>query len=199
MVGRLGGRQLEVRPAQLFRLVNRRQGLEELHTGREVVDRQAGDGFEQDAARDGRRDEHAQRAQFGDREADSEAADPGKGEPSLNTDEEHPVLDRRGGVEVVDGGTGGIELDDAAYQAGVDLPAEQIALDRDTDGRNVGDRELPGQQFADIDLDALDGAREFQPFNALQAGDGRRQGQHKIARVVLDVGPGNADFGDLDR
>ena len=199
LIGRLRGGQLEVRPAQFFRLVDRGQGLEEFDAGREIVDRKAGVRFEQDAARHRAGNEDAERTQFGNCELDGEATDTGECEAALDADKEHPIDHRGGAVEAVDHRAVGVQLDDAADQAGGDLPAEHVALERDADRGDVDDRELALQEQADIDLDAFDGAGEFEPGHALQAGDRRRQREHEVGRVVLDVAPGDADLGDLDR
>ena len=199
LVGAERGGQLEIGATQFFRLVDRRQGLEELHAGREVVDREAGVRLEQDAARHRAGNEYADRPEFGDRELDGEAADAGHLEAALDADEEHAVDHWRGGVEAVDHRGIGIELDDAADQPGVDLAAEHLALELDADRGDVDDRELALEQQADVDLDPFDGARELEPVHALQAGHRRRQSQHEVGRVVLDVAPGDADLGDPDR
>ena len=56
-----------------------------------------------------------------------------------------------------------VDLEDAADQRRVDLAAEDVALDLDADRRDVDDRELAGEQLADVDLDALDRAGELAP------------------------------------
>ena len=192
-------RQLEVRPAQFFGLVDRRQGLEKLDARREVVDRETGIRFEHDAAGDRSKDVYAQRAEFGNGELDAEAAGAGDREGALDADEEHPLLDRRLIIKCVDHRAGGVELDNAADQASLDLSAEKVALHGHADRSDVGDREFAVQQLFDVDHHAFDRSGELEAADALQAGNAGGKGQLEQLRMTLDVFPGDADLVDLDR
>ena len=193
------GRQREVGPAQLIGLVDRRQGLEELDARREVVDRQAGRRIDDDAGRQARAQEHAERPELGDGEADTEAAHAGEGEAAFHADEEDALVDRRGGVEVADQRTARVELEDAADERRLEIAAEELALHRHADRGDVDDRELAAREPADVDHHAFDRAGELEAGDALDAGDGDRQRQLEVARIGLDVGPGDADLVDVDR
>ena len=91
-----------------------------------------------------------------------------------------------------------IQLDNATDEPGLDLTAEQVALQRYADGSNVHDWELSPGQPADVNYDALDAPGEFQTFHTLDAGDRGRQGQLEVGRIRLDIPPGDADLGDVD-
>ena len=199
LVGRLADRQLERGPAQLLRLVDRRQRLEELDAGEEVVDREADLRHEQDAGGQAHAELDRQRAELGQREPDREPAHAGHREAALDADEQDPLLDRGRRVERVDHAVGRVELEDPADQLRRELAAEHVALDRDADRRDVDDRELAVEQLPDVDLDALDRARELQAGDPLDLLDRRRQRQREVGRVGLDVRPLDPDVLDLDR
>ena len=116
------------------RIVERRQRLEELDAGGEVVDRQARVGFEQDAAGDLDVDEHLERPELGQAEADREAGHPGHREAALDAQVEDALRHRRRVVERADDVVVRVELEDAADEAGVELAAEHLALHLHGDG-----------------------------------------------------------------
>ena len=93
----------------------------------------------------------------------------------------------------------GIELENPADNLGVDLAPEQLALDSHAEGRDVDDGELARAQLADVDLHALDQARELQPRHVGQTADRSRDRDDEIGRIVLDIPPFDADELDLQR
>ncbi len=173
--------------------------MEELDAAGEVVERQARIRVEQDAGRQARAEEDGQRPEVGERQADREPAHAGHAEAAFDPGEEDAGVDRGRRVGVGDDVAAGVDLDDPADQLRVELPAEHVSLDRDADRRDADDRELPGEQLADIDLDALDRAGELEPVHALDAGDARRQCEDEVRRVVDDVVPLEPDRVDVDR
>ena len=92
-----------------------------------------------------------------------------------------------------------VQAQNAADQAGLQLAAEHLALDLDGDRVDGDDRELALGQQGRSDLDALDRPAELQPRHALDPGHGRRQREDEVLRVVLDVGPLDAERVDADR
>ena len=134
--------------------------MEELDAAREVVQREPGGGLEQDPGRQRRADEHRQRAEIGEGEPDREAAHAGQREAALEPGEEDALGDRRRRVGVRDQVAGGVDLEDAPDQGGIELAAEDVPLHLDADRAEADDRELAGEQLADVDLDPLDRAGE---------------------------------------
>src|SRR5262249_31243572 len=122
----------------------------------------------------------------------------GEREAALHAHEEDAVLDWRHRVERVDDAATGIQLDDTADQRRVQFAAEKIAMHRHADRSDVDDRELTGKQLADVNLYAVNGAREAQAGNALESNHLGRQGQDEVSGVLLDVGPLDADGSDAD-
>ncbi len=198
LVGGEVGRQPELRVAQRERVLDRRERLEELDARGEVVDRQTGVGLEQDAAGDLDADERLQRAELAEADADREAGHAGHREAALEAEVEDALEDGRLRVEDADDVVAGVELEDAAHQAGVDLPAEQVALDANGDRVDRDDGELALGEQRRLDLDALDRARDLQARQAGDRRDARRQGEDEVLGVVLDVVPLDADGVDPD-
>ena len=196
LVGRLHRGQPELGAAQGERVVDRGQGLEELDTGGEVRQRETR--VRLDQHRDRGVDEEAQGSELRDGEARLDP-DPRELEPALDADEEDALGHRRRDVEGVDQPPAGVEAQDTAEQPGLEHAAEQLALDLHGDRLDVGDRELAVEQLAHVDLDARDGAGELQAGDALQARHAGRKRQHEVGRIVLDVGPLDADRVDADR
>src|SRR5262249_46157510 len=79
-----------------------------------------------------------------------------------------------------------------------ELAAEQLALHRHADRSNVDDRELAGEQLADVDLHALDGARELKAADALDPGHLGRKRQHEVGWIGLNIRPLDTDLRDAD-
>ncbi len=199
LVGRLRRGQLEVRSAQEFRLVDRRQGLEELDARREVVDGQPRVRLQDNPARHRRRQEHPERAQLRNRKPDAQPANPREREAALHPHEEHPVRHRGRGVEGVDQTPIRIQLQNPPNQPGIDRSPKQIPAHGDANGRNVHDRELAIEERPDVDLHTLNRPRELQPTQTLQPGHARRQNDREVGRIRLDVRPGNPQLRNLDR
>ena len=182
------------RPAQIERVINGRQRFEELDA--------AGEGTDLEAERQRHlrvhRDEHVQRAELGKAEAQMQPH-AGHLEPAINADEEHAVGHRGRAVERVNERPVRIELQDAADQRGLQLAAKHHALHAHAQRGDVDDREFALEEQRRLDLHAFDRAGEFQPFRALDSLDARREREHEVLGVILDVRPLDADRVDLDR
>ena len=192
------GQTVQRRIAQLFRLIERWQGLEELHTRGEVRHRQTGDGLQQD--RDPGSDLYAERTQLGQGEPDGQDADPRQVEAALNTNEEHAVLNSRQSIQGGNDVAGGVELDDPADQGARKFAPEQVPGDRHPDGGDVHDREFAIEQLADVNLHALDRAGEGDTLQPVEPGYAGGDDDLKVGRVLIDVAvPDDAQLVDLDR
>ena len=201
LVGRQVGRRLEGGAAQRHRVGDRRQGVEELHAGDEVVQGQAEWRIEDDPCRQLDGDHQRQRPEIGQGEADTEPGHAEHREGALDACVEDALLHRRGDVGVVDDVVVVVDLDDSADQRGVELAAEELALDLDPKRRDADDGEFAAQELVDVDLDPFDRPRERQPCDALDPGDARGQGQDEVARVGgrVAIRPLDADLVDVNR
>ena len=199
LVRRDGARRLEVAARAAARVVDRRQRLEELDAREEVVDRKAERRVDDDRRREVRLERNGQRAELREADADRDAADAGEREAALEPRIEDALVDRRDGVEVVDDTAAGVELEDAAHELGVDLAAEHVALDRDAERADADDRELAVDELPDVDLDALDRARELEAGDPVDALDARGEDEGEVRRVGADVRPRDPDRVDVDR
>src|SRR5207244_9627009 len=104
-------------------------------------------------------------------------------EGALHAREEDSLLDRGRDVGVVDDLVGVADLDDAADERGLELAAEQLAFHLDAERRDADDGELTVKELADVDLDAVDGAREREAGDALDPRDARGQGEDEVGGV----------------
>jgi len=91
-----------------------------------------------------------------------------------------------------------VHLDDAADESRVDHPAEHVRFDADPDGGDVDDGKLPFKEQAEIDLDPFDGSAELRTRDAVNAGHTGGKRQDEIERIIVDIPPFDADFGNLD-
>ncbi|WP_459924297.1 hypothetical protein [Desulfatiferula olefinivorans] len=198
LIRRHGGGQAESGIPQFLGVFNGRQAGEKFHACGEIVDGQTRIGFEHHAAGDLDVDEHAQGTQFGQTQTDGQTPQARHAEPALDAHEEDALGHGRAGVKDPDHVVVGIQLENAAHQAAVQLTAEQVALDRDADALDVDDGEFPFKQQRGVDFHPFDGPGELKTRRAGQTGDRGGQGDHEITGGVLDIVPLNADGGDAD-
>ncbi len=88
------GNRFQGRVAQLLRLGQHRQRLEEFDTCHEVVNRQAGSRLQQNSRRRGGRQHHAQRPEFGKGHLQAESADACHGESGVQSNKQDAIFDR---------------------------------------------------------------------------------------------------------
>ena len=192
------GRQAELGVAQRERILDRRQRLEELHTGREIVQRQPELRDDDHAGRKLDVDEDGERAELAQPDADREAAEAHHRESALQPEVEDPLRDGSRVVERADDLEVRVELQDAADELCIDLAAEEVTLDAHGERVDRDDRELALRKERRLDAQALDRAREREAADALDAGDARGEREDEVFGVVVEVGPLDADRVDAN-